>query len=581
LQREESLILLKQLTKINDDNRLSDVAAELGDHPLALQLAGHFLSQNEQVDPAHYLEQLRAGPPLSHTSLQGEFSRYSPTAHELHVGKTFRLSYEQLNPSHDPDRQALALLARAACFAPEEPIPKRLLMETMPEEKDKWMAEIKNEDGLARLLSLGLLEAKGHEIFVMHRLLAFFTQQVIQPLNEARRAVETRFVSALSKLPLSQFELLSLPIPIAHLHHLTDIALQRADLPAADLAFFFSHYLHENIKLSEAESYAQKACRIRRERLDEGDPDIIASYILLGNIYWSMQKYEEAESHLKEALTRYELSGRSDRFAQAEALISLGHVYYRLGNQEQAYAYFREVLELGEEIFGPDHHVTAAANNGLGTYHLGLAQYKKSHQYFEAALATRLKLLGEENVHTAFSLSNVGITSAKLGDHDASRRHHEHAIAILNTLLGLEHMWTNLIVSWYGESLIDIGDYARAKESLNRALTHQEEAHGIEHPQTVLTILRLGLLHLRLGELNLADQYLQQALLLNQSNLEPEHVDLARNFSLLGELYQAFAENEEAQAYFEKGLAIYAATFPPEHPNIQKIKKSLAELAGL
>src|SRR5690606_19231734 len=99
------------------------IAAEVGDLPLALQLAGSFLQRNRQIDPIVYVRQLQGKELLQHPSLQGHGIHHSPTGHELSVARTYILSWEQLNPADEVDNMAQQLLTCAACMAPGEPIP--------------------------------------------------------------------------------------------------------------------------------------------------------------------------------------------------------------------------------------------------------------------------------------------------------------------------------------------------------------------------------------------------------------------------------------------------------------------------
>jgi hypothetical protein len=98
LQRDESLTLLHHhRPDLGPDNAdLRAIAAELGDLPLALHLAGSFLARYRYtITPAAYLAQLRQPNLLDHLSLQGwQLTRdLSPTQHEQHVARTFALSY--------------------------------------------------------------------------------------------------------------------------------------------------------------------------------------------------------------------------------------------------------------------------------------------------------------------------------------------------------------------------------------------------------------------------------------------------------------------------------------------------------
>lgn len=73
---------------------LAAVAEELGDLPLALDLAGRFLYEYRGVvSPSGYVEELQAVEPVDHRSLRQSDDGYSPTGHELDVGRTFVVSY--------------------------------------------------------------------------------------------------------------------------------------------------------------------------------------------------------------------------------------------------------------------------------------------------------------------------------------------------------------------------------------------------------------------------------------------------------------------------------------------------------
>jgi hypothetical protein len=119
LDRDESTKLLSTLAAHLTHEQADAIADELGDLPLALHMAGSFLKvYKEGVRPSDFLLQLKDPSLLDHEALKGRGTTFNPTQHELHVAKTFALSYDKLDPNDSTDRIALALLARAAWFAP-------------------------------------------------------------------------------------------------------------------------------------------------------------------------------------------------------------------------------------------------------------------------------------------------------------------------------------------------------------------------------------------------------------------------------------------------------------------------------
>jgi hypothetical protein len=177
LPRAESKALLgKYCAELEDADR-DAIANELGDLPLALYLAGMYLQEYQESplgEPATYLASLRKTK-LHHPSLVNEELTYS-TGHVQNVERTFTVSYERLNPSNTIDGAALKVLARAASFAPGEPIPRDLLRATMVSPEDEQLEAVVVK-ALRRLDALGLLDRQQGESYRMHRLVAMFVRE--------------------------------------------------------------------------------------------------------------------------------------------------------------------------------------------------------------------------------------------------------------------------------------------------------------------------------------------------------------------------------------------------------------------
>jgi hypothetical protein len=195
LQRVESVHLLrKHIQGLQaSDASLAAVAAELGDLPLALHLAGSFLNRYRHVQTlTGYLAQLRETDLLAHPSLTS--GGRSATAHEQHLSRTFAVSYRNLDSTKPTDALALTLLARAIYFAPGEPIPHDLLLATLnlPDNQDIGLRQA--EDALIRLTEVGLVESASDAGDIrLHRLVVAFLRKMISDPT-AQDAVERALV---------------------------------------------------------------------------------------------------------------------------------------------------------------------------------------------------------------------------------------------------------------------------------------------------------------------------------------------------------------------------------------------------
>jgi hypothetical protein len=87
LPREASVALLRKFRpRLNDDDA-DAIAAELGDLPLALHVAGSYLKAYRTITPAAFLAELRSPQLLEHPAMQGRGSSLKPTGRELHVAR--------------------------------------------------------------------------------------------------------------------------------------------------------------------------------------------------------------------------------------------------------------------------------------------------------------------------------------------------------------------------------------------------------------------------------------------------------------------------------------------------------------
>src|SRR6185369_2451610 len=234
-------------------DEIDGIAAALGDLPLALHLAGGFLARYAHApfgQPAVYLASLlKSG--LSHPSLGGTTATataLSPTGHESHVGRTFALSFARLAPDDATDAQAIALLARAACLAAGEPIPRDLLLRSLlGESEEDLTALITAEDALSRLTALGLLDLGAAGALVIHRLVAAFAREVTAGTagDGARTAVEEAILTAAFQRVRSGLPGLLLAVQ-PHLRALADAALERRDTMAMALSHCLGRHLQQS-----------------------------------------------------------------------------------------------------------------------------------------------------------------------------------------------------------------------------------------------------------------------------------------------------------------------------------------------
>ncbi|MBX0327119.1 tetratricopeptide repeat protein [Oscillochloris sp. ZM17-4] len=545
LERAESLALLRAYCANLPDAEsvfaspaaladLEAIAAELGDLPLALHLAGSYLAHRYlSLSPASYLAELRGAQDQAHThsSLQG--GDFSPTRHDQHIARAFALSYRRLRPEVPTDLLALRLLARAACFAPGETLPRALLLATVTDPEAAPHAL--GEDALTRLVGdLGLIEPREGGALRMHRLVAGFVRAVAADA-EAQMAVERVVLAEAQRLNEDR-----LPMPMRalqpHLRAVTGAAIPRTDTLAAELCAELGWQLVLLDMFSEAQRVIAQSLAIREALLGPDHPDVATSLSLLGLSYQFQGAFAAARAPFERALDIHERALGPDHLETATDCNNLGYLLFHLDGAPGARSYLRRALLIRKRTLGLRDAGTARTLNNLGYVELRTGRIAAGRRYLKLALAIREQVLPANHVSTAQTLNNLGEALLMQGDYVGARRCHERALAMRNTVFGPNHF--------------------HAAESM-RSLAHVLQAQG---------------------DLAAARAHLERALAICVSTLGEQHIETAWKIEAMGNLLYDQADYVAARSYLQRALAVYRELLDPEHPSIAQVRERLERI---
>ncbi|MEM7531031.1 MAG: tetratricopeptide repeat protein [Chloroflexota bacterium] len=586
------------------DDTLDAIAATLGDLQLALHLAGSYLeTYRHDIQPHEYLHELHNDALLNHESLQNTEDSISPTEHDLHVARTFALSTQKLDPDDATDALALALLTRMACFAPNEPLPRYLLMATVNETH----TATQKGRALCRLLALGLVEETSDGTLLIHRLVMHYVQGVGWD-DGAQEAVEIVILHAAHEINEA-----GMPSPLLawqpHLRYATDQAFNRRTIQTATLCNELGHHLQmigvyeeakayyeqalailqkvlgknhpdtattlNNLGLllsnvgeyEDSKAYHEQALTIRISMLSENHPDIAISLNNIGLLMYNMGEYEGAKSYYKQALViRRQVLGENHPDI-AQSLNNLGLLLYNMGEYEGAKTYYEQALIIQREMLGEQHPFMATSLNNIGLLMCNMGEYKGAKSYYEQALTIQREILGENHPNTAASLNNLGTLLESMGDYQNAKPYHEQALTIRISVLGENHPDTAASLNNLGTLLASMEEYEGAKSYYEQALTIYKENLGENHPHTAASLNNLGTLLASMGDYKSAKSYHEQSLTRKREILGEKHPDTATSLNNLGSVLASMGEYEDAKASYEQALFIYQAVVGEKHPD--------------
>ena len=484
------------------------IAAELGHLPLALHLAGSFLERYQGiVSPAAYIDQIRHHG-LEHPSLTGRGAQYSPTEHELHVARTFGLSYEKLHSPNEVDKIALKLLARAACFSPGDPIPRQLLLKTIDLAEEDLDAVLLAEDGFARLQALGLATQGDDKSVWLHRLVAKFVQQASQ---ETKACAEVEFtVSQRAKHLNQKVEPQVIRVWQTHLRYIVDQAFARQSEHAAQLAHELGNYLRLTGSYEEAYIWLERAWRLREQHLGPTHLETARSLNDMGIVQAEMGQFDLALLKVTEAMNiRQEQA--PDEADTAESYSNMGHILQSLGQFDEAQAHMERALTIYDHLAEAAPQERAQSLNNLGVVFLKTGDLNQAHDCFEQARATWVQSLGSEHPLVANAIVNLGTIAWASGDFVAAKQCFAQGVQVLKESVGEWHPLTATAYNNLGAALRELDEFDAAQLHTEKALTifQELEPAGINQ---VNSLRNLGLLYQKRQELDLAQELFEQAL---------------------------------------------------------------------
>ncbi|MCB8979887.1 MAG: tetratricopeptide repeat protein [Ardenticatenaceae bacterium] len=623
LARLESIRLLQKLVAGLDGPTADEMAAESGDLPLALYLAGGFLRRYQQITPAQYLQQLREKGLLQHPSLQGRGVTHSPTGHELNVARTFALNFEQLDAADEVDRMAIRLLANAIAFAHGEAIPKQLLLACVQDGADDLMQELLAIDGLTRLLMLGIVREVASENVQLHRLVATYAEAELSETEvvAGRTVVERQVINVLAAQFSKTRFLGNLPVNPAHLQWLVQKGVARGDDLGTQLPLWWGRH-QRDIGAREVAIAILETAVSARQALQLNDDLVLADLLaLLGTLMWETSRRDEAWPMYEAVLAiRKEILGETHTLT-AQALHNLAILHRQAGSLATAKTYYEQALAVYEQLSPPDEQQIALTLFNMALLLKTMNLFPESEAANRRSLTIRESLFPATNPSIAMSLNNLGVLAMQRGEYATALAYHERGLQIRRESLGEQHHITAL--SWLnlGHTKSKIGLTGEAEQDMQRSLAiHQEQLpadsyligqslnflgqhfyligniedaqHYLERALAILVIKQpthyetadayicLANCHLANGALDDARDCLEKACHIQEQALVTDHFFSSYRLLASGDLANAEGNVDLARQYYCKAIKIFGETAVPEHADWQLFKDKVTAVAS-
>lgn len=503
-----------------EESAANEIARNLGGLPLALELAGAYLSHRPDVSFRQYRDLLSKD---LKTALPRSLSSF--TEHEADLYHTLKLS-EDLLKEERTLRNVLDLLTWSGSAAMSTALISRLL-------------DNSNEGDLISALALGstlrlLQKSEGSDSYSLHRL-----------VGEVRRGeleLETQldWVDGICGRLGDWFQerrkdFSFLPILEAEIDHL-DVWQRHS------VRFAPSH----------------------------------ASRLMWLQAYpaYHRGRYAEARNYVIEAQNIFQELRLRDRELRANLLNDLAATDFRLGRFDSVLKYLKQTLTIRRELFGKKHPDIASSLEIIGGWYGLRGQLQPALEYSEQALAMRRELFGERHRDIASSLHDVAQWYVLQGDRERAFAYAEEALSMERALFGERHPDIAASLNNMGTLYSAQGNPQRAIECTEEALTMLRELFGERHPDIATALGNIGRLYGKQGDLSLALQYSVQALGMRRELFGDQHPSTAKSAASVANCLIQLNRRQEAHDVVSEFLS-KLPTKDPSREQLQQIERQL------
>ena len=338
--------------------------------------------------------------------------------------------------------------------------------------------------------------------------------------------------------------------------------------------------------LGAAKTLFEHALKIASDESDGNDENGTKSKATilnnLGIVCRKQGKFRRAKDLHEGALALLESLNPGNPTSEiADSLNKLGNVFYSLEQFEEAKNYYCRSLAMRENIFGSEHATVAASLNNLGCVYTALGNHQIAEDYYQRSLTLEEKICGKLHPHVADCLCNLGIVYSELGASEKAIQYHNRALEMRKQLYLPDNFLISQSYNNLGLMYKGVGQLEKAMTCLESALRIREKVLDKNHHAMAELLNNLGQLHMDRGESQKSKEFHYQALHIRLKIFGRNHCKLADSMLNLGLVHEECFEFHDAASFFKDALEIYNKHYPLTHQLCQSTAEGLKRVSQL
>ncbi len=356
------------------------------------------------------------------------------------------------------------------------------------------------------------------------------------------------------------------------------IAAERAELEAEkaqEVAGFLTGLFRQADPFERSESLtAIEMLERGREQLSEAPEltEVTAEMAaVLGNIYYRLGRYEEADELFSNAIeVRYHILGHRD-IPTSRMLSDYGLVLSATDRLVEADSLYQISLEIIRATTGEVSSEASSVYHNLSSLYNSMSRFDEAEAKIMRAIEIRRQIYGDRSLEVASSLHQLGMTQNRRSRYNESLESFGEALDIRLEFIGEEHPLTLTTIGNIAGSQASLGENEEAEQSYLRVLDIRRRIFGDHHPDVAVNLYQIGITHWNRNDYEQARYWWEQALDVRREVFGPHHSSVAQTINALAALSWRAHDLEHALEMLTEAEQIYRAIHGDEHQQVALI----------
>jgi len=272
--------------------------------------------------------------------------------------------------------------------------------------------------------------------------------------------------------------------------------------------------------------------------------------LTLGRTYSSLAHYDQAATHLEEALALNRAYYGHEHESVSECLRVLAtNTVHQRGAYKEAEDLLQQALRISTNVHGLESDESVAILRDLAWTLKEAKDFDRAARLYEQALRIQRRIGGAESEMAASILNDLGGIARAEGRLDEAQRLYEESLDLFNRLVGETHPYIGIVEGNLAVVLSEKGDRAGAEERYRAAIASLSRVVGKTHTRVGrLTNNLASLLHdqKKLAEANEAYRRALEIFKVSVGEDHPDYTSTLNNYAMLLWDQGAFAESADA-----------------------------------